>query len=53
MHAIVEKVTQRIVERSKNNRQAYLDSIEREDWQNITSLAHNQDEARAMVAKLF
>ena len=28
MHAIVEKVTQRIVERSKNNRQAYLDRIE-------------------------
>jgi len=28
MHAIVEKVTQRIVERSKNNRQAYLERID-------------------------
>jgi len=28
MHTIVEKVTQRIVERSKNNRQTYLERIE-------------------------
>jgi len=28
MHAIIEKVTQRIVERSKNNRQAYLERTE-------------------------